>query len=138
MLRWMIFIAVTLAALVPVRADGPPGPSQQHRHRDGSEWISRGQKNAAGEWCCGEGDCALMSPGSVTMTAHGFAVHGVGTITEGVRLSLNFGHIGPLSGSTRWANRRHPEAVNTKGGSHSALMFAALMIGHHFSISALW
>lgn len=44
-------------------------------------WISRGGlKNMAGEWCCGEGDCALMDKGSVAAKAYGYVVHGYGTI----------------------------------------------------------
>lgn len=32
-------------------------------------WISRGgHRNAAGEWCCGEGDCFAIPPGSVEYT----------------------------------------------------------------------
>ena len=38
--------------------------------------------------------------------------------------------------SARIGARRHPGAADY--GVHSALMPAALMIGHHFSISALW
>jgi len=44
-------------------------------------WISRGgHRNAAGEWCCGVGDCALMDPKSVTLTSQGYSVSGWGTI----------------------------------------------------------
>ena len=44
-------------------------------------WISRsGLKNAAGEWCCGAGDCALMDPKTVGYTPTGYSVSGWGTI----------------------------------------------------------
>lgn len=44
-------------------------------------WISRGQlKNAAGEWCCGAGDCAVMDEGTVGFTARGYELRGFGTI----------------------------------------------------------
>lgn len=39
-------------------------------HGDG-EWIKRGgHKNAAGEWCCGEGDCFVVK-GVQTVTLPG-------------------------------------------------------------------
>jgi hypothetical protein len=44
-------------------------------------WISRGGlRNAAGEWCCGAGDCALMDPDTVSLTSGGYSVSGWGTI----------------------------------------------------------
>jgi hypothetical protein len=44
-------------------------------------WISRGgHRNTAGEWCCGEGDCAMLDPKSVTLTSTGYVVSGWGTI----------------------------------------------------------
>lgn len=47
-------------------------------------WISRGGlKNGAGEWCCGEGDCAVMDKGAVQAKAYGYVVYGHGTIGEG-------------------------------------------------------
>jgi hypothetical protein len=47
-------------------------------------WISQGGlKNGAGEWCCGEGDCAVLDEGSVAYTARGYEVHGSGTISSG-------------------------------------------------------
>lgn len=42
-------------------------------------WIN-GKQNAAGEWCCGEGDCAVMDPKSVTLTSKGYIIFGWGTI----------------------------------------------------------
>lgn len=47
-------------------------------------WISRGGlRNAAGEWCCGEGDCALMDKGAVQAKPYGYVIYGHGTIGEG-------------------------------------------------------
>jgi hypothetical protein len=47
-------------------------------------WISRGAlKNGAGEWCCGEGDCALMDLGAVQAKPYGYVIYGHGTIGEG-------------------------------------------------------
>lgn len=36
-------------------------------------WISRGAlRNAAGEWCCGEGDCSVVPNNEVSTTASGY------------------------------------------------------------------
>ena len=44
-------------------------------------WISKGtHRNAAGEWCCGEGDCAVMDPKTVGLTSQGYVIDGWGTI----------------------------------------------------------
>ena len=47
-------------------------------------WINHGgftgKGQAAGEWCCGEGDCAVMDSGTVTPTRTGYRIHGFGTI----------------------------------------------------------
>ena len=38
-------------------------------------WISRGgHKNAAGEWCCGEGDCFVLPPQQVSARADGYHI----------------------------------------------------------------
>lgn len=41
-------------------------------------WISRGgHRNAAGEWCCGEGDCFVIPKERIMMTGEGYVViHG--------------------------------------------------------------
>ena len=41
-------------------------------------WISRGNhRNAAGEWCCGAGDCFIVPKERVMMTGEGYVViHG--------------------------------------------------------------
>jgi hypothetical protein len=40
-------------------------------------WISRGgHRNAAGEWCCGEGDCFVIPSEKVIMTGDGYLVYG--------------------------------------------------------------
>jgi hypothetical protein len=40
-------------------------------------WISRGSyKNPAGEWCCGVGDCGVVSPNSVTAIKGGYSLRG--------------------------------------------------------------
>jgi len=38
-------------------------------------WISRGgHRNAAGEWCCGEGDCFVVPGNRIVVTASGYAI----------------------------------------------------------------
>jgi hypothetical protein len=40
-------------------------------------WISRGAlRNAAGEWCCGEGDCFVIPRNRIMVTAEGYAILG--------------------------------------------------------------
>ncbi len=42
-------------------------------------WISRGGlKNAAGEWCCGEGDCFMVEP--VRVTSNGYLIMATGEL----------------------------------------------------------
>lgn len=44
-------------------------------------WISHGAlRNAAGEWCCGEGDCGVIDRGAVTLAPGGYRVDGFVTI----------------------------------------------------------
>jgi hypothetical protein len=63
------------------------------------EWISRGQlKNGAGEWCCGEGDCAVMDSGAVAAKGYGYSIYGHGTITsKGVPSRVFIDEIVPLN-----------------------------------------
>jgi len=38
-------------------------------------WISKGgHRNAAGEWCCGTGDCFLVPKRNVSTSAYGYVV----------------------------------------------------------------
>ena len=40
-------------------------------------WISReGHRNAAGEWCCGEGDCFVVPSGDVSIVPGGYLLFG--------------------------------------------------------------
>jgi hypothetical protein len=40
-------------------------------------WISRGAfKNAAGEWCCGTGDCFVVPATSVHINGVGYVLYG--------------------------------------------------------------
>lgn len=55
-------------------------PASAHDH-----WINRGSyKNAAGELCCGAGDCGTLSPRSVTLRPDGYHVDGIVTVNEGM------------------------------------------------------
>lgn len=71
-----IIVLFSFILAMQARADGP-GPSSfdppPHPHSQGGEWIMKGQKrNAAGEWCCGEGDCFMVEP--VRTTSNGYHV----------------------------------------------------------------
>lgn len=58
-------------------------------------WISRGGlKNAAGEWCCGAGDCAVMDSNAVGYSPVGYSVSGYGTI-EGTRTREFYNEVVP-------------------------------------------
>jgi hypothetical protein len=40
-------------------------------------WIMKGgHRNAAGEWCCGEGDCFMIPAEQVTTTGDGYLIFG--------------------------------------------------------------
>ncbi len=40
-----------------------------------NSWISRGaHRNAAGEWCCGEGDCFVIPKEQVMTTGEGYVI----------------------------------------------------------------
>src|SRR5512139_1251351 len=68
MFRSLARLALAFAAFVLVIPDTSAHDS----------WISRGgHRNAAGEWCCGEGDCFVVPKHQITMTARGYVItHG--------------------------------------------------------------
>ena len=48
-------------------------------------WISRGAlRNAAGEWCCGEGDCFVVPSNQVITTASGYRLFNSETVPYSV------------------------------------------------------
>lgn len=63
----------SLLAVVPLLiAVWPAPPATAH-----DLWISRnGLKNAAGEWCCGAGDCFVVPPTNVSMNGSGYQLFG--------------------------------------------------------------
>jgi hypothetical protein len=75
-MRLFFAALAALALLLPARADGPPGPA--HSHPNGGDWIMQGRhRNAAGEWCCGEGDCFVVTAvATVTRPAPGYRLPG--------------------------------------------------------------
>ena len=56
-MRHFLAALAALAMLLPALAHGP------------ADWIMQGQhKNAAGEWCCGEGDCFVVTGVATVMS----------------------------------------------------------------------
>jgi hypothetical protein len=48
---------------------------------DQASWILRGGlKNAAGEWCCGEGDCFAIPSEQVSVNGAGYRLYGLETV----------------------------------------------------------
>lgn len=48
---------------------------------DQASWIMREQKkNAAGEWCCGEGDCFAIPKEQVAVKGDGYRLYGIETV----------------------------------------------------------
>lgn len=48
---------------------------------DQASWILRGGlKNAAGEWCCGEGDCFAIPSEQVSVSRTGYRLYGLETV----------------------------------------------------------
>jgi hypothetical protein len=61
----VVSLAVGLALLLWFVATAKPHDS----------WISTGgHKNAAGEWCCGEGDCFVLDPAWIEARADGYHI----------------------------------------------------------------
>jgi hypothetical protein len=68
MFRSLARLALAFATLVIIIPDTSAHDS----------WISRGgHRNAAGEWCCGHGDCFVVPKERIMMTGQGYViVHG--------------------------------------------------------------
>jgi len=67
MFRSLARLALAFAALVVVAPDTSAHDS----------WIfGGGYRNAAGEWCCGEGDCFLIPVEQVRTTGDGYLIFG--------------------------------------------------------------
>ncbi|HEX2653869.1 MAG TPA: hypothetical protein VHN11_09490 [Xanthobacteraceae bacterium] len=44
-------------------------------------WISRGGlRNAAGEWCCGDGDCFIVPPENISLSSDGYRLFDAETV----------------------------------------------------------
>src|SRR5258707_15206951 len=68
-------------------------------------WISRGgHRNAAGEWCCGDGDCFVIPSEQVTMTGDGYILFGQidGKILE----KIPFTEAQPSPDGAFWRSKR--------------------------------
>jgi hypothetical protein len=76
----LLVAAVAIALASPAFLAGLAGPSLSlgGAALAHDSWISRGgHRNAAGEWCCGEGDCFVVPKERVMITGQGYVViHG--------------------------------------------------------------
>jgi hypothetical protein len=65
MFRSLIRLALAFVTFVLVISDTSAHDS----------WISRGgHRNAAGEWCCGDGDCFVIPKERIMMTGEGYVI----------------------------------------------------------------
>lgn len=84
LISFVAFIVVTVSAPFALAHDS---------------WISRGGlKNAAGEWCCGEGDCFAIPSEHVSISGIGFRLFGVETVP--------FNEAQPSPDGTYWRCKR--------------------------------
>jgi hypothetical protein len=62
---------ITIALIASLLATAAAG-------HDAADWINQGgYRNAIGELCCGERDCAELAEGDVSVTAAGYYVRGL-------------------------------------------------------------
>ena len=72
-------------------------------------WISRGgHRNAAGEWCCGEGDCFVVPKERIMMTGEGYVIiHGpLAGIGPSMYESVPFAEAQPSPDGEFWRCKR--------------------------------
>lgn len=71
---WFVGIAIIVAVLMLAAFAGAAFAHDL--------WINHGgYKNPAGEWCCGDGDCALIDGSAVHANPSGYVVDGFGTLS---------------------------------------------------------
>jgi hypothetical protein len=76
-------------------------------------WISKGgHRNAAGEWCCGEGDCFIVPKEQVSMNAQGYSISRAPAIGSGpwFREQIPFSEAQPSQDDQFWRCQR-PDGV---------------------------
>lgn len=74
LLIWLLGVVIVILFLVAMR--------QAVRSHGAAQWIQQGgYKNAIGELCCGEKDCAVFLRGTITAVAGGYAVDAVFRLT---------------------------------------------------------
>ncbi len=92
---WVVWWAIVLACLDASAHDS---------------WISRGgHRNAAGEWCCGEGDCFMLRKEKVSINGDGYVI--TFGITAGVagpiqQETIPFSEAQPSSDGEFWRCKR--------------------------------
>ena len=73
-------------------------------------WISRGGlRNSAGEWCCGEGDCFVVAPERIVVTAGGYAIVGPQAGADGHAVPVEvvpFSEVQPSPDGAYWRCKR--------------------------------
>jgi hypothetical protein len=79
-------------------------------------WISKGgHRNSAGEWCCGDGDCGVMTAGKIVAAKDGWHVNAVftmrgawpaGDMSFGLREFIPYSEAQPSPDGAFWACRR--------------------------------
>jgi hypothetical protein len=74
-------------------------------------WISRGgHRNAAGEWCCGDGDCGMKVAGEIHASSDGYHVDAVfavpGTIQKAVHEIVPYSQAQPSPDGQFWRCKR--------------------------------
>src|SRR3954466_3987698 len=72
-------------------------------------WISKGgHRNAAGEWCCGEGDCFIVPKEQVSMNAAGYSISRAPAVGSGpwFREQIPFSEAQPSPDGEFWRCHR--------------------------------
>lgn len=103
MIRRMAVLAVVLFTTVSAAAH--------------DSWISRGGlRNSVGEWCCGDGDCAVMDDGAVSEVTGGYRFKGVGRIGSGPGQVVQtydevipYSEVMPIAPDGRWWRCKRPD-----------------------------
>lgn len=95
-MKTVLGILLWIFVICGARADGPPS-SSTHIHG----WFN-GTRNAAGEWCCGEGDCFMVPAEQVTELRGNYRIEWSGKVIE----IVPFSEAQPSQDGQYWRCRR--------------------------------